>query len=202
MSYLTQFFSGGGVTRKRQQVFTSSGTFTPSARLLALGGYVEVLCVGGGGGAYADSGYYYGGGGGAVVRRIVQVTGNVSVTVGAGGVNGGDGGDTSFGSLVVAAGGKGISGGFASGNGHAAATLGIPSRSESYTAGGGAGGPAVLMYTGESSPSALLGIGPIPGPGIDGYGCGGRYNVNPAPNSGSGGGGDGASGICIVEWLE
>jgi hypothetical protein len=55
MSNLSQFMvSGGG--KLRFQEFTSSGTFTPSAALLAKGGYVWVEMAGGGGGGGAPGG--------------------------------------------------------------------------------------------------------------------------------------------------
>src|SRR5690348_13763530 len=91
---------------QRQQTFTSSGTFTPSARLLQLGGWVEAFIVGGGGGgggASGNSGNAGGGGGGQIKRFIVQITGAVTVTVGAGGAAGTAGG--------AGAGGDGGSGG-------------------------------------------------------------------------------------------
>ncbi|MCX8008298.1 MAG: hypothetical protein N3A54_01195 [Patescibacteria group bacterium] len=203
MSVLTQFLPG---RVKKRQVFTSSGTFTPSARLLALGGWVEVLCVGGGGGSNIDTGSAIktGGGGGAVVRRIVQVTGAVTVTIGAGGTgyNNGTptaGGTTSFGSLVSANGG-GAGGavlGGTSGNGLISLNAG----------GAGAGGPSNAMFL----TNCIVGVG---GQSLYGYGKGGVgtsnttvYNISAfegPPNTGYGGSGgsNGTSGICIVEWFE
>jgi hypothetical protein len=197
----------------KQQIFTSSGTFTPSARLLALGGWVEVICVGGGGGGYypGSGTFMSGGGGGAVVRKIVQVTGNVTVTIGAGGTGGSNptqGGTTSFGSLVTAIGGYpgGASYGGASGNGLIS----------SNTGGAGAGGSPLAMplivggyYTWSLGGTICLG-----GPNLWGYGGGGCgtsnnsyydfYTFAGPPNTGRGGTRDsgGTSGICIVEWFE
>jgi len=182
MSVLSQFTNN--LVRK-QQIFTTSGTFVPSATLLARGGWVEVTCVGGGGGGFNGSSSG-GGGGGAVVKKIVQVTGNVTVTIGAGGIAGAPGtpgGTTSFGSLVSAAGGdRGWSTGGQSGNGFISKSL----------HGAGAGG-----HASDNGP----------GPGINGYGVGGLGvdNDSPAPsNTGCGGNRyqNGASGICIVEWFE
>lgn len=205
MSVLTQFMPGRA---RRRQVFTSSGTFTPSARLLALGGWVEVLCVGGGGGSYRDSSNVActGGGGGGVVSRIVQVSGPVAVTIGAGGTGGTNptqGGTTSFGSLVSApGGGPGSTYGGQSGNG-------LRSFHAGGAGAGGAGGAGVVMS--GSNPVGTVSTG---GPALRGYGRGGAgctrldlYGINTfsaPPNTGHGGsGGDaGASGICIVEWWE
>ena len=47
MSNLSQFL-GGRILK--QQIFTSSGTFTPTATHLAAGGWMTILSVGGGGG--------------------------------------------------------------------------------------------------------------------------------------------------------
>ena len=49
MSTLSQFLAGGGGKLKYQEFISSSGTFTPSSKLLANGGQVWVLGVGGGG---------------------------------------------------------------------------------------------------------------------------------------------------------
>jgi len=214
---------------KKQQVFTVSGTFTPSPGLLAAGGVVEVRCVGGGGGgaigpmaqnAKSVSSNSAGGGSGADITRIVTITGPVTVLVGAGGTGGAwsgpprtrheptDGGTTSFGNLVVAPGGK--SGGKGLGNVSAF--------------GGAAGGPGGFHgehYMYEYNATKVGGSGGGPGGGLAG-----RSNMvspqalmNGLPNSGGGGGGGGTgteqqngalnvssghggSGICIVTWEE
>lgn len=120
MSNLSQFIGGGKLCT---QEFLASGTFTPSTRLLALGGKVLIEAVGGGasGGvewstvtSSADSGTP-GGDAGQYIETIVTVTGPVTVTIGAGGVRasvsynasaaGNPGSDTTFGSLVTAKGG-------------------------------------------------------------------------------------------------
>ena len=210
MSTLLQFSTG---ISKRQQIFTSSGTFTPSASLLALGGWVEVLCVGGGGGGYypGSGTVMTGGGGGAVVRRVVQVTGNVTVTIGAGGTGGSSptaGGTTSFGSLVSAAGGSpgGTSVGGACGSG-------LISNHPGGAGAGGSGFPIAIISAGYYT-WILTGLAAMGGPGIDGYGQGGAgtsnsniYTFNDfggPPNTGRGGtrANGGTSGICIVEWFE
>jgi len=201
MSNISQFLMLGGGLTPRQQVFTASGTFTPSSRLLQLGGWVHVLLVGGGGGGHYDSGTYgprYGGGGGEVISRVVQVTGPVSVTIGAGGTGRSTsptaGGDSTFGSLLTARGGR--ADGY-SGNGNPRISHG----------GGGAGGAsAAAAYGGGVSITLDEG-----GPGIEGYGFGGAGGttgfgspIDAPPNTGGGGhtGGHGGSGICIVTWWE
>lgn len=203
MSNYSQFLGLPLVASTRQQVFTTSGTFVPSARLLQLGGWVHVFLVGGGGGGgvenYYSSQYYLkGGGGGQVVSRIVQVTGNVTVTIGAGGVGGTsptDGGSSSFGSLLTAAGGKA--------NGDSV----VPTAGRAGSGAGGAGGLALGISGGTVFHYGLPG-----GPGVMGFGCGGATGTGPLPppswpslsNSGNGGSlaNNGADGICIVTWLE
>jgi hypothetical protein len=105
------------------QVFTASGTYTPSPGLVT----AVVECVGGGGAsgiAYTQDDLHScgagGGGSGAYARKAVPaalVAGGVAVTVGPGGAappvgvyNGGPGGATSFGALCVANGGLGGNG--------------------------------------------------------------------------------------------
>jgi len=201
MSVFTQFFQG---LSKRQQIFTSSGTFTPSARLLALGGWVEVICVGGGGGGYASGIIKTGGGGAQVTRRIVQVTGNVTVTIGAGGTGGStptQGGTTSFGSLVNAAGGLAANqyGGSNDLYSYASSAGGMSQNSFSIS----------IPLPGYTSSAGFGGLPPFESYGIGGQGSLNtnyyNYNSTNAPdNSGMGGhyGGNGGSGICIVEWWE
>lgn len=99
-----------------QTVFTSSGTWTCPSYV----NWVDVTAVGGGGGGSGGStgptgGGGGGGGGGATIKRRVPVTPNTVYTVtigsagsGAGaGLAGGNGTDTTFGSLVRAKAGSG-----------------------------------------------------------------------------------------------
>ena len=130
-SNFSQFFSGassGGKTLKFQE-FTTVGTSTwvrPAGVDV-----VNVECWGGGGGGSAGRGTAScnttsntgGGGGGSgtyAERKDIPVTGNVTVTIGSGGpggvgettgsavgARGNDGGNSSFGALLVAKGGAG-----------------------------------------------------------------------------------------------
>jgi phage-related protein len=159
-------------------VFTSSGTWdwedagSPSR--------VDVLLVGGGGGG----GAWRGGGGGAGGVRIAQgitVSGDVAVTVGAGGsgntggespVAAQDGGLSSFGAQQAAGGGFGGSG-----------------QNENNGAGnGGSGGGAGGAATTNAQPA---------GTGTAGQGSGGGNSFNDfdaIPRAGGGGGGKAAAG--------
>lgn len=123
--------SSSGVQQKT--TITATQTFTVPVSI----NYLDVTCVGaggGGGGAGTDAGGGGtqtggggGGGGGATVRRRIPVTPNTGYTVTIGskglgssaGTAGTNGGDTSFGTLVVAKGGSG--GGSTTGTGVGAA---------------------------------------------------------------------------------
>ncbi|HHH0935236.1 TPA: hypothetical protein ACPZPX_003847, partial [Yersinia enterocolitica] len=97
------------------KIFTSSGTYTPTAGTTSV--IVEAQGAGGGGGyARATSTGYMsagagGGAGGYGKSRLTSGFSGVVITIGSGGSQGVSGGDTSFGSLIVAAGGGGGSNG-------------------------------------------------------------------------------------------
>jgi len=164
---------------KKHQEFYSSGIFTPSDALLDAGGVVTVTCYGGGGkGIYKGqepNQVYHGAGSGAVVTRIVTITGPVNVIIGSAGTGPGhDGGQTKFGDLVIAAGGKGgNNAGQASGEG---GFPGIPGTTfKTYES------PAVNNNTGYRPPDIPHIVG------LDGHDGGGRV---------------GLPGLCIVLWEE
>lgn len=121
--------TGGGGGNIVTQIFTSSGTYTPTVGMKSI--IVDVVGAGGSGGragVYFESGSS--GGGGAYGRGLMtnlDVTGPVAVTIGAGGIGitiaaaGNDGGTSSFGAFVVCTGGKAGHGGV-QGNGGAGGT--------------------------------------------------------------------------------
>lgn len=140
---------------------------------------VEVTIQGAGGcGGWGDdwAGGYSGGGGGAgavYVKKLVQVTANVAVVVGAGGVGTtgpmqGNGGSTSFGTLTVLGGSFGRSG--------------WPPESGPFGTGGNGGGSVngatAAATKGGSIASDLFGYAP---------GAGGGSGMNVVGTSGSGG---------------
>lgn len=165
MTNLSQFIGGGKLCF---QEFLASGTFTPSTRLLALGGVVLVeMQAAGGSGALVDniSSGWFSGGGDAGQRRaeLVTVTGPVTVTMGVPGaavttttaanLNGNDGGDLSFGTLVAKGGRKGI----------------VNSYAQSTRGGDGVAGPGLGRF--DSSDNAARDL--RGGRGLDGRGGGG-----------------------------
>jgi hypothetical protein len=115
---------GGGIQSVKSQVFTSSGTYTPSTGMVYC--IIEALGGGGGGGGTAASGSYTqtgsagGGGAGSYSRKFAtasDIGASKTVTIGAAGSgasagnnSGGNGGDTSVGTLCVGKGGTGGSG--------------------------------------------------------------------------------------------
>ena len=211
--------AAGGFSTVVTQVFTASGTYTPTANMK----YCTIECIGGGGaGGYttATSGATSaGGGGGGYARSTLSaatVGASQTVTIGAGGTSNGAtssstaGGNTSLGTLVVA-------------NGGAEGTASMSAVGVNGTAGGrgitgdvklqGGGGGASLVsstsvfiagYGGSSAYGGSVMGRPTVGSGQSGDVAGG-------PNYGTGGsgactatsgtvkdGGAGVSGVIII----
>jgi len=211
---------GGGFTVAKQTVFTSSGTYTPTAGMAYV--RVEVVGSGGGGGGASIEGTDNapaGSGGGAgmyACKLFDSATIGVSkaVTIGAGGAggvhkaNGADGAATSFGALLSVSGGtKGIymvsNGPLAEGGDGGNSLVGSPD----YSAFGGGGGYAIYIAASSVSVSgvggnSLLGLGgkpiavPADGIGGSGFGAGGSGGVAAlgVPSTG----GNGSSGVVVV----
>ncbi len=202
------------------QVFTASGTWNKPTNI-PTNAMVLIEAWGGGGaggdnnGSSSSSGG--GGGGGEYMSRIMRatdVTSTVAVSVGSGGIavdngNGGDGGNSSFGSYVVASGGKGGTSGANSSDavgGRGGAPYGpgtAPNTNGEFWSGGGGGdawtdgGNAVFGGGGGggSSNNATNGTGAAGGISINGgSGGGGIDNGTAIAGSVPGGGGGGSSG--------
>lgn len=106
---------GSGITGVNVQVFTGSGTYTPTAGMV----YCTMEAVGGGGaGGGSTGGNYIGGGGGGAggyVRKTFSsatIGASQTVTIGSGGTgvsnaNGNNGTATTLGALISAGGGNG-----------------------------------------------------------------------------------------------
>lgn len=202
---------GGGSSRYYWQ-FTATGTWNkPSGLDDDTMVFVEAWGGGGGGSSGANQG---GGGGGGWLGswfRLADLPSSVSVTVGAGGAIAGNGGNSSFGTLLTSYGGLGTgnsdggrggsaaSGGlFGAGPGGTGGAAGSPASTEN---GGGGGGSGQGVGTGGNGGQALRGGGGGGGRGPSGTGHGGASvfggNGGPQDTAGSipgGGGGRNAVG--------
>ncbi|WP_288427373.1 phage tail protein [uncultured Pantoea sp.] len=180
-----------------QVEFTSNGTWTCPSGVTQI--YLDG-CAAGGGGAYSASGTTGGGGGGggqAVTGQIITVSPGTtySITIGAPGnggtsstLNGTQGGNTTFGSLLTLTGGFG---GLSAGNGGAAggtgATGGIAGNLSGGISFGGAGGSSNYGSGGPGGSGAAFGqIG-------GGFGSGGG-------GGGNGSGSRGGYGFVRIWW--
>lgn len=178
----------------RRRFVTASGTFTPSsdAKLIK----VRVIGGGGGGGAAGNTSSGYtaiGGGGGAGGYSEATITVGtgftpVSVTVGAGGIpggqsgySGGAGGSSSFGSYCSASGGDGGAGTSATNN-------------SSYIMSGGAGGLGSGGEINAYGQSGSVAIMPPVNGGISGAGGASIMSAGPGGRVGNASGNDGIYG--------
>ena len=212
----------GLVVTVTTQKFTASGTYTPHAGLL----FAIVECVGGGGGgggvaASSANGAAGGGGAGSYSRvrlTAAQIGVSQTITVGAAGLAGatgnnpgGNGGDTSLGTLCIGKGGTG--GGGAAANGGATGGAGGVAGTGDFTPvgtqggtsnGGGAGTPNCPSGYGAASVfgGGVAGVtasgGATNGNAGTNYGAGGSGGMCNASGAGTAAGGAGASGIVIV----
>jgi prepilin-type N-terminal cleavage/methylation domain-containing protein len=173
--------ASGGITCTRTtsglytiDQFTGAGTRTWTTPVGVSS--VEYLVIGGGGGGGNGTATSYrggGGGGGGFLTGTMSVSGNQTLTVGAGGTaGGGTGGNSVFGSVTASGGGGGANGFTVGGNG---------------ASGGGGGANSTSGYRAG-------GTG-ISGQGYAG-GQGGSDNVN--YRGGGGGGGAGQAGYSIA----
>ena len=195
---------GGAGRLVNVQVFTASGTYTPTQGATR----ALVRAVGGGGagggvaatGAGASSGGAGGGAGAHGVRWIDGTLITQAVTIGAGGTpaagaTGGSGGTTSFGALLSCPGGSGGAAGTAlSSPGHSAsgAPGGTAPLGASYGDAGSWGG-VPLVFSGSSALSGP-GANSIFGGGGPPAGANGTVGFNGSAASGRGSGGGGGLG--------
>lgn len=192
----------GVVVTVKKQIFTASGTYTPSTGMLYC--LVEAVGAGGGGGGSSSSGGNgsagSGGGGGSYANLLATaatIGASKAITIGAAGTagaaaagNGGAGGDTSLTTLCI---GKGGSGGI--GNAGNAAALG---------GAGGVSGTGDFKIPGQSGATALgygivtifsppIGVGGNSGKGFGMGGAAGTAGVAGGDGTGYGAGGGGGS---------
>ncbi len=210
-----------------RQIFTASGVFTPPA------GVTRVRVVAIGGGAGGGGGHQGGGGSGYLAYGTYDISGSVAVTVGAGGAgapgaannsqpSGTNGGTSSFGAFLTAAGGQttpggntrgghGGSGGGGSGNagtGAAGGSFGSNGNASTYVGGTGQGSWAAALNSalrtvltagggGSGGTSSHGGGGGGGGLLIAGAGASGAQGADTnAARGGNGYGGGGGGGGC------
>ncbi|EFD1034512.1 hypothetical protein FFW89_20105 [Escherichia coli] len=193
------------------QVFTSSGTYTPTPGTKR----IRVTITGGGGGgggckAYSSSETFFGAGGGAggtIISIMTPTQNSYPVTIGAGGAggvsatNGTSGGNSVFASLIAPGGSGGGKSGVTNTNG---GNGGVPSTGDIRITGGhgGDGQSGNIGVSGEGGTSYWGGGGRAgAGGGVIGkaYGSGGGGAYDAGYSGTSMTGGKGASGICIIE---
>lgn len=200
--------ASGGFVSATIQVFTSSGTYTPTSGMKYC--IVELVGsgAGGGGAASTTSSQVAGAGGGGAGKyskaafSAATIGASQTITIGAAGAggtaganDGSNGATTSIGTLMTAAGGTGGTGAAATGT--AATTAGGAGGSTgtagTYNVNGQAGGAGVGVYTGASAFYAKGGAG-----GSSALGTGGAQfnmvNLGGSNNTGAAGSGYGAGG--------
>jgi len=213
--------TGAVTSNVTKQIFTTSGTYTPTSGML----HCIIECVGGGGGSGgianmgAGTGGSPGGGGAGGYSRTYSTAAAIgaskTVTIGAAGAAGagagptagGAGGDTSVGTLCIAKGGSGGAAS-ASGSGGLGGVLGTGDVTGTGDPGGTGMNQAIITVTtrgpkGGSSPwggggreSVAAGVA-VPGENGSGYGsgagAGATQNAGGAANGNSG-----TSGLVII----
>lgn len=179
------------------QVLTGAGTYTPPAGVSAL--YIASIGAGGGSGGITASSTVQcvtGGGGAGAVKQgfVTPLAASYAYSCGVGGIAGtpngagGNGGQTTFGSIATASGGSGSAGQDATAS---PPTVAIPG------AGGGTGGASLQITTAGSSgsPGLISGLTAMGGAGGDTfYGTGGQVRTTTGDGSSGTGFGAGASG--------
>lgn len=212
LTYLGLVDSNGIVGRLiNTQVFTASGTYTPTTGTKK----IRVTLTGGGGGASGCQGTNTsqtvsgagGGAGGTAISTITSLSSSYTVTIGAGGsgssssASGTAGGNSTFGALTASGGSAGTlsaSGATVGGAGGAASGGSI-----NIVGGIGSDGQAVaFIFAGNGGASYWGGggrAGALGGVAAIAYGAGGGGAYDRTLSGTAYSGGAGKSGICIIE---
>lgn len=210
LSYLDDNFGDAVLlssVKVKQQVFTASGTYTPTAGMIYCD--VQLQAAGGGGGGVGGSSTGAGASAGAFCQKVFSASdigASQTITLGANGVGvsgaaGTDAGDSTFGLLLTAGGGKkgsgpGTPGAFTSASGGDVNINGSQGGFGVSITGlflGGDGGDSVLGFGGKGNRLTSSFANGLAGRG---YGGGGAGSVSTSTTSTAGG--DGAPAICIV----
>jgi hypothetical protein len=215
-----------GVVTVKKQVFTSSGTYTPSTGMV----FAVIECVGGGGGGAGGpltaTGIGSGGGGGSggysrTLATAATVGASKAVTIGTAGTggatgttNGGAGGSSSVGTICIANGGGGgvQNGAGIGGSGGAGATAGTGDIALSGNGGLSGNGTSLANITGIAGQGASGHFGGGP-PGVvatattingtsaaANSGAGGNGGLSANTSSGATGGNGGSGLVLITEY--
>lgn len=181
--------AGGALRLLDRRPYTANATWTKPADnagniLAGVGKVVRIWLIGGGGGHNSNGWgpsnlWLMGGGGGGLTEKFIdisQVPASVAVTIGAGGTQNNDGGDTTFGTLGWAGGGR------------------QPSAALQGTGGGGTS-PGGSVIWAEQNMQGLFMSKPLPAPG---GGAGGSYRSQNGAQTAGGDGGAARGGIASV----
>jgi hypothetical protein len=219
------YIGSGAFVSVNVQTFTSSGTYTPTSKMIYC--MVEVVGGGGGGGsAFSTTSNQFltssGGGGGGYSRGLFSaatIGASQSVTIGTAGTggssagfnNGGTGGTTSVGALISATGGTGggatgtgliinFVGAGGSGSGGNFSTVGSPgSFGASTPAAGSISGNGGSSFFGGGAAGVFTATSSASNGGVAlSYGGGGSGAVSAAATATSASGGNGFAGIVVI----
>lgn len=193
-----QAASSNAISSLNAQVFTSSGTYTPTTNMSFC--IVTICGAGGGGGNTSGPSNSAGGGGGAggtvqMLFTAAQIGASQFVTLGTGGTGGNNGSNSTFGSYITSAGGSsgqthsgaasGGSGGSSSSN-TGILLINYPGQGGTFGMSGSSGGTAT--FAGGSGGATFMGGGASGSAVVTSSG----FNQNGNNSSQGGGGGSGA----------
>ncbi len=189
------FTAVGGLAANVEEILASK-TWTPPADGSGTWALIEAIGGGGGGKTGASGGAGGGGGGGynSKLIRLSELGSSVTVVIGAGGAADSNGGDTSFGSHLVAYGGlAGQSSGWGMGGNFSQSNSSAGMLGHGFSDASGGNGPN--FGTGSAGGNSRKGGAGGGGAGNSGGGAGGVSNEGGNGGAGQGVSGNGANGV-------